>query len=288
VEDVKRLNLPPGSMMAVELIAEPGKDNFRYISGLTKGHTPRALEDMQKGGLPHFYWWDIPFYDGQDLIKTMPVKERYALIVGHAAQAGMTSRINPITWTNFANPDAAVAFAKEHGMEGWVVVDPTAIYGDRGWNLKGKPDRPKTVAKLKPWFEDDFVAYWDPDKGIGEWGTARHERDKTVTLPSVEQVVHGGVGSVMLYQYNSTGELVPISKCSSGMDYDFQAKLRSKDFPLVVEISYAERTYISDGEKTNALKFAKIVRVRDDKKPAECINPRLDHEATEQTEDDGD
>ena len=281
VEAVRRLQLPNGTMMAAELVApplwngQPAGDNFPYVSGLTKGHTPRALEDMQKHGLPQLYWWDIPFYAGEDLVRTRPVKDRYNLIKHHTLLGGMLNHINPIQWVTFTNPEEAISAAKRDGIEGWVVVDPDAVYGDKGWNLKGKPDRPSTVAKLKPWFEDDFVAYWDPDKDIGEWGTGRHEKDKLVTLPNKQNVHHGGVGSVLLYQYNDKGELVPICKCATGMDYEFQAQLRKEHFPMVIEAQYAERTYISDGDKTNALRLPKFVRVRTDKKPEECVNPRL-------------
>lgn len=278
VEAVKRLQLPPGSMMACELVAPPREqgDNFPYVSGLTKGYTSRALEDMQKGGLPEFYWWDIPFYDGEDLLKTRSVRDRYILIQHHSMLGGMMNPINPIQWVNFDNPDTASAKAKEMGIEGWVVVDPTAIYGDKGWNLKGKPDRPSSVAKLKPRFEDDFIAYWDPDNGQGEWGTGRHEAGKEVELPNYRKVVHGGVGAVALYQYNSAGELVYISKCSSGMDYEFQSQLTKPDFPQVWQVEYVERTYTSEGDKTNALRHPTFLRVRPDKKPSECVNPRLD------------
>lgn len=284
VEAVQNLNLPNLSMMAVELVA-PKEDNFKYISGLTKGYTDRAIEDMKKGGLPHFYWWDVPFYAGEDLLASSSFRRRYEIIRWHTSaiqmQSFTESPIKQIEILKFSSPEEAIIKAKDLGFEGFVVIDPDAIYGDKGWNLKGKPDRPSSVAKLKPWFEDDFIAIWDPDnnpkgkKVYGEWGTGKHEANKIVELPNGETVTHGGVGSIGLWQYNSKGELVFISKCSSGMSYEFQAKLRKEHFPFVVEVQYAERTYMSDGEDTNALKFPQFVRVRTDKTIKECINDRL-------------
>lgn len=273
VEAVKKLQLPPGSMMACELVA-PHRDDFPYVSGLTKGYTARALEDMQKKGQPHLYWWDVPFYGGEDLVSTRPVKERYNLLQQHAALENQQV-VHPIQYMTFKNPDEAVAYAKQMKIEGFVVVDPTAKYESKGWNLKGKPDRPNTCAKLKPRFEDDFIADWRPDKGVGEWGTGKHEAGKTVTLPDGSTAVHQGVGALALYQYNEAGELIYISKCSSGMTYDFQARLHPSQFPMVVQVEYVERTYISDGEKTNALRHPTFLRVRTDKKASECVNPRL-------------
>ncbi len=282
VEAVQRLQLPLGTMMACELIApplwagEPAGDNFPYVSGLTKGYTSRALEDMKTYGLPQLYWWDVPFYGGEDWVRTKPWKERYHLIQHHSMMGGITNPINPVQYVQYPTPEVAVEEAKKMGIEGWVVLDPEAVYGDKGWNLKGKPDRPSTVAKLKPRFEDDFIAYWDPDQDQGEWGTGRHEVGKEVELSDGRKVLHGGVGAVALYQHNSAGELVYISKCSSGMDYEFQSQLKKVDFPQVWEVEYVERTYISDGDKTNALRHPTFLRVRADKKPSECVNPRLD------------
>lgn len=277
VEEVKRLGLPNGTMMAVELVAVnpvTGKDDLRISSGYTKGLTERSLED-QKANLPSFYWWDVPFYAGADLVRTMRAADRYNSILEHCASASV-QYIQPIMICNF--PDAATALesAETLGIEGWVVVDPDAIYGDRGWNLKGKPDRPSTCAKSKPTEEDDFIAYWDPDKkNMGKWGVGKNEVGKEVELPNGQKVIHGGVGSVALYQYNPNGELVYISKCSSGMAYEFQAQLRHKDFPFVCKVEYKGRTYISDGEDTNALRHPVFVEVRTDKTAAECVSSKL-------------
>jgi len=277
VEAVKRLNLPNGTMMAAELVVTGanGRDAFPIASGYTKGHTERSLADQQQYGLPMFYWWDLPFLGGMNLLERT-VQERYNVITSFWSNAvDVAKQIQPIQYMRFPTPEDAVIYAKKHGFEGFVVVDPEAIYGDRGWNLKGKPDRPSTCAKLKPDFEDDFVAFWDPDNGVGEWGTGKHERNKTVELPDGSRVVHGGVGSIMLYQYNDKKELIPISKVSSGMDYAFQAQLRKEHFPFVCEVQYKERTYISDGDKTNALRHPTFLRLRPDKKMEECVNARL-------------
>ncbi len=280
VEAVKAMELPPGSMLACELVAPWSMmgDNFPYVSGLTKGYTDRALIDMQTHGLPVLYLWDLPFYNGEDLVKTKPVMDRFSTLMYHWGISQDTAagrHLQAIQSLQFPTLEEAEAHARRIGIEGYVVIDKDAIYGDKGWNLKGKPDRPSCVAKLKPRSEDDFVAYWDPAKNIGEWGTGRHEANKTVTLPDGSQVVHAGVGSVALYQYDEKGELVFTANCSGGMDYAFQARLRKEDFPFVCQVEYVERTYVSDGEKTNALRHPVFLRVREDKKPEECVNVRL-------------
>jgi hypothetical protein len=278
VDAVRKLQLPPGTMLAGELVYQrDGKDDFPFAGTITKSLTPQALEEMKTHGYPTFYWWCMPFWGGQDLISEKPFGEvtSHMRAIWEAAPNESKAWIQPLDIRAFQNTTEALAEAKRLGIEGWVVVDPTAVFGDRAWNLKGKPDRPSSIAKLKPKAEDDFVAYWDPDNKIGEWGTGKHEKGKTVTLPNGQQVVHNGVGSIALHQYNSAGELVFICNCSSGMDYEFQAKLSKKDFPFVAKVEYPERTYMSDGEKTNALRHPVFLLKRDDKTIAECVNDRL-------------
>jgi hypothetical protein len=296
---VSLLELPPNTMLCCELVHPEGdtKRHFSHVQGVEKSLTPRALELQAESGYLGLYCWDIPFWDGQDLVRTSPVGSRYKLIndVFDAQKlremstdiaqklkshgASMPSDwVKPVLSNLFPGGlDSAVAHAKEKDLEGWVVVDPEGVYGDKGWNLKGKPDRPSSFcAKLKPWYEDDFVAVFDPVNKWGTWGKGRHEKGKTVTLPNGNTVIHGGIGSVGLGQYNSNGDLVYICDCSSGMEYEYQAQLRPEHFPQVWEVKYVERSYQSDGDDTNALTFPGLVRVREDKSPEECVNPQLD------------
>jgi ATP-dependent DNA ligase len=253
------------------------KAHFAHVQSVEKSLTPIALDVQSKAGWLGLYCWDIPFMNGEDLVTHRTVIDRYSLIMGLCASIPHSlSWIQPVSYCRFESTDKATEWAKKNELEGWVVVDPQGVYGDKGWNMKGDPDRPREFcAKLKPWFEDDFIVQWDPSKKWGTHGKGKHEKDKIVELPSGEKVKHGGIGSVGLFQYNSRNELVYICDCSSGMDYEFQAKLNAGSFPFVAEIKYVDRSYISDGDDTNALTFPGFVRVRTDKSPDECINERL-------------
>lgn len=282
---VHSLNLPPNSMMAVELVSTQGdtKKHFAHVQGVEKSLTPRAKELQETNGYLGFYWWDIPFLDGKDLVSTETVEERHQLIYRYHSAANvenmsMAGWIQPVYWQEFDSPEEAKEYAKENNLEGWVVVDPQGIYGDKAWNLKGKPDRPgKFCAKLKPEWEDDFVALFDPDNGWGEWGKGRHEKGKPAVMKGEpvldgegKPVMHGGVGSVGLGQYRD-GELVYICDCSSGMDYEYQAQLDpERSFPIVCEVKYNDRSWTARGDKTDALSFPVFVRERADKGASEC------------------
>lgn len=275
VPQIQSLGLPPNTVLAGELCmwTEHG-DDHAYVSGLTKSKTDYALNKMAECGYPSFYIWDVPFYGGMDWVTEVTPRFRFAALRG-LMESGHHPNLEMVSYYTFPTPAAAIDYAKQYKLEGFVVIDLDSKYGDKGWNLTGKPYRPVTCGKLKPEFEDDFVALFDPDNKVGKWGIGKHEKGKTVTLPSGEQVVHGGVGSVMLYQYNSWGVLVPICKCS-GMEYEMQAKLRPEDFPMVWEVTYTDRRYISDGDDTDALDFPRFSRLRTDKSAKECVNPKLD------------
>ena len=273
------MNMPNNSMLAIELVHPDGdtKSHFAHVQSVTKSLTPQALKDQQDKGWLVAYIWDSPFWGGVDCVSTISTFRRQGMTRDRVNELPKWAQdwIRPLEVFTFPSLDESIEYAKNHQLEGWVVVDKDGVYGDKGWNLKGKPDRPSICAKAKPWLEDDFIAMWDPSKKVGTLGKGRHEKGKLVVLPNGESVKHGGVGSVGLHQYNSDGDLIYICDCSSGMDYDMQANLTPKSFPMVWEVQFVERSYISDGDKTNALTFPKLVRVRTDKTPEECINDEL-------------
>jgi hypothetical protein len=255
--------MPENSILLGELVVDrDGQDDMPAVQSYTKSLTMQSLADQAANGRPFFYIWDIAFWGGEDLVKRVPVKERFERI-NELDYGGAFLPIEVFGVDFLANPEQAVAHAKEMGWEGYVVVDPNGIYGDKAYNFKGKPDRPGSVcAKLKPDYEDDFVAYWDPSKGWGERSTkARNNL---------------GIKSVALFQYNKEGQLIPISQVSSGLSDDQKRDWAVTDrWPQVWKVKYKDRRYMSDGDDTNALDFAAFVEERTDKAPTECINPKL-------------
>lgn len=260
--------LPENSILLGELVMNrQGEDDFTHVQTVTKSLTDRALQEQQEKGLLSFYIWDIAFWRGEDMVSTAPVRDRYDLIHELPFDG---SHLLPVEvyypgggYEDFNSPEHAQRFAIHKGWEGFVVVDPDGVYGDRAFNFKGKPDRPGSYCgKLKPEFEDDFIAYWNPEKGYGEKSTkGRYD---------------GGIKSVALYQLNSRGEQVYICQVSSGMTEEMKRDwARPELYPMVWRVKYTERTYISQGDDTNALMFPRFDAVRTDKTVSECINPNL-------------
>lgn len=257
--------MPQDSILLGELVMDRGgKDDFAHVQSLTKSLTPQAQIDMANGS-PSFYMWDVAFWNGEDLVSNKTVLERYMLINQLRSDALLPIEI--FTQANFPSPESAIDFAKKNEWEGFVVVDPDGVYGDKAYNFKGKPDRPgQSCAKLKPEWEADFVALWDPSRGFGE--TSTKGRYATAGVP--------GIKSVALYQYDKKGNMVFISNCASGMTEEMKQTLAKAElWPRVWEVAYRGRRYMSDGDETNALDFPSFVRERPDKLPGECVDTKL-------------
>lgn len=136
------------------------------------------------------------------------------------------------------------------GWEGFVIVDPKATYGDKSDNFRGKADRPKYVAKLKPSYEGDFIVRWDPDNGIGRWGKGKNSN---------------GVGSLQTYLTHPDKGEIEISLCGGGLSDEDVRDLADPDlYPLVAQLEFGSWT------KSGSLQFPEFVRIRDDKTPDEC------------------
>lgn len=266
IQGVADLIMPANSILLGELVVvdrKTGLEDFKAVQTLTKSLTERAFVDLidleNQGKQPVFFAWDVAFWSGQNLFKDTTYAQRYGLLSDFEGGP----HIKPIQRFAFKHPTEAVEYAKKHDFEGFVVVDPSATYGEKGFNFKGKPDRPATAcAKLKPAYEDDFIAVWDPEQGHGERSTKASSNQ--------------GIKSVALYQLNKKGERVFICNVSSGLSKE-QIKDWSnpKKFPMVWKVEYTERFFQSKGDDTNALIFPRFVEVRTDKGADECINPEL-------------
>lgn len=278
VDEVERRgDIPPRTILLGDVVHDPREDGRWEVASFMKSKTAEAKE------MPplFFYCWDIAFWDGGDLVSEATTGERYALIWDvfgrewpgdsfilpiEAWEGGQLRRMSGL---DIADPvELGQKTAKKWGWEGFVVVDPGGVYGDRAYNFRGKTDRPgKFCGKLKPVHELDAVAFFDPDGAVlhmgpqGKWGTGNNR---------------GMVGSISLYQYNSAGKLIYLCDCGGGIDDEFRAKYSDpRSYPIVVEVEFTDRTFTSEGDKTNALQFPRLVRTRDDKAPDECVDVRL-------------
>lgn len=260
--------MPPKSCVLGELTAfdKENKDSPALIGTYTKELTPGALEAQKQMGWAWLYPWGVAFWEGQSLITESPLGAQYDLIKSvfkNEAPILHPQIILPGQVEGYTTPDDMRNLAKAWGWEGFVMVDPEAPLGDRGMNFKGKPDRPgKVAAKVKPVYEDDFIVFWDPEKGHGDYSSKGRYGGK-------------GMESATLWQYNEKHELVYIANVGSGLTEEMKSNALPSQFPQVWHVEYTDRRYVSQGDKTNAIDHPRYVASRDDKTMEECINPLL-------------
>lgn len=272
-------SIPPNTILLGEMVGTPSEDQRWHVAGVLKAKTAEAQKKQQESGLLHFYCWDIAYHGGEDLVSTITVSDRYdAITMLFGGRAGYVLPVDVYTTDDLREVlpngddlppyDVAIEVLKALQWEGWVVVDPKGVFGAQAYNFRGKTDRPgKYSGKLKVEFEGDFIALWDPDGTLGPpagtWGSGKRQKQ---------------VGAVELYEYSASGELVYICDCGGGLiktDAFAEEYSQPECFPMVLKVLYTDRTYVSDGEKTNALTFPRALERRTDKTPDECVNPRL-------------
>lgn len=252
--------IPPGTILLGEVVGpDPDADDRWSVAQVLKSKTDKALHLQQDSGLLHYIAWDVAWWDGQQMLSEQRLRSRLAL--AHICRGQYLHAPCVLTGSDYQGVDELMKFASRCGWEGFVVADPDSTYGDRAFNLRGKPERPAGCCKLKPVFEDDFIAFFDPEDGVGSYGRGKNT---------------GKLGSVALYQYNEDRDLVYICDMGNGWTKEFISQNSTAgSWPKVVQVKYESRTYVAKGDKTNALQFPRFVLERTDKSAEECINPEL-------------
>jgi len=253
--------IPPGTILLGEMTGDRDADNRWLVAQVMKSLTPRALSLQEEHGHLIYRVWDVAWWNGAQMIGVMQYRYRFDVALLLCAETTKLLCADALIEGEYESIDHLRSIAEQQGWEGFVVVDPCSDYGDKAYNLRGKPERPAACCKLKPYFEDDFVAMWDPAKKVGKYGRGKYT---------------GYLGAVELYQFNSAGELVYICDCGNGFTAEFIEKNSDVDlWPKVIQVRYESRTYMSEEDDTNALQFPRFISERDDKTAEECVNPRL-------------
>jgi len=276
VEALSELSIPPRSILLFEAWRGEGnsKKDMALIQEVMNSDPDLAIAKQQKTGWAHFYLFRVPILDGVHLeskytneVNILTIEDAFTdrfLAYKHHEAGKFLSALEVY---GAENDRDAMMFAEEHGFEGWVVYDKDACLGEKSFCFTGKPDRPSCCFKRKKSEEDDFIAYFAPDKGtkekpMGSFGTGKN-RER--------------VGTLSLYQVNpKTDELVYICEVGSGFSDDQRTKwVSDRRWPKVAQVEFEERFYKSAGDKTNALQLPRLSQIRGDKVPTECVNPEL-------------
>lgn len=270
------LELPPKSILLFEAFMGDGnrKKDLLRVQSVMRSKYARAILLQEDDEWMKFYLIRIPVWGGEYLEQTMTCGQLCHFIENTFTDMFMDYR-STIAEDRFLytleNFEGSVAEAREeaelNGYEGWVGYKKDATFGEYSFSLHGKPDRPSCCFKMKAEYEDDFIAYFNPDAStkinrMGSWGTGKNTRK---------------VGTLSLYQMSpDLNKQVYICEVGSGFTDKQRREMRQPlDYPMVVTVKYTSRQYISDGEATNALEFPRFDQIHPDKDHTEVYNSKL-------------
>jgi ATP-dependent DNA ligase len=287
VEALSKLNIHNNSILLGEMVSlrPDRRDDFVNTSRICRsdndlalayqglGEFPKDSKDKTIIGKVRYYVFDIAYYNGKDVISTNSVADRLTLLstcfstlrklnvtTGINTSAGLMDRERIIRsdmlWEEYVAPlqivhtraDKDLELAKMAGLEGFVVVDANARYGDKAYSFDGKAPRPDGIWKRKPSCEQEFII-------DGMYKGSGKNRDR--------------FGGFFISQIHpKTGENIKCGKCGGGFtDKDRDEFLNDNLTGKTIKIKFDSRQPPKDGEY--ALRFPVFVGMSD-KLPEEC------------------
>lgn len=260
-----------GTILTGEMVCHTvdGRDDFKAISRICRSDPPEARKLIEEKECPEpiYRIFDIIYFNHKSL-DNESFADRMSLLEGEVDSVKLIKQVDIFHLT----PDTWEEYAKKEGWEGFVVVDKTAVPGDKFFSFDGDAKRPKGHHKLKPEYEEDVVIY-AAVKGTGKR--------------------LGKVGSVLVKQrHPDTKEWFRCGKVGSGFtDQDIieiENELKKRGLPIldkdkddkgdlddqgiVTMVKFSERQ-----PGTQKFRFPVFMRLRDeaDKAPSECFAQRL-------------
>jgi len=265
---MESVDVPPRTIMLFEGHMGRGatrKDAIKAAS-IFRSKAPLALEKQEADGWMRFYLFRVPVWDGEALEKNYPASSQLdwienvlgPILKKKAYRWEGQEVLVPMQLLRNLSVDSALAHARTNKLEGLVGYLPEEFLGQQAWSFHGKPDRPTHFFKLKIDEEDDFHVMFDPDHGIGTWGTGKNQKR---------------VGTLAMFQLGKDGgNFIYCGDVGTGLSDETRDEIaavyRSKG---KWEVHFETRFFFSQGDKSNAVQIPRIHRLREDKEPAECI-----------------
>jgi len=262
------LTIPPNTILIGEMVLENYEgmyviDDFENgISRICRSDPEKAVARQKEIGEATYCIFDTVFVDGAAQDNKTIVERREAItsyldvsrnVMGIDdeepreyvyAKKGFITMCYGFTYvaSNRQESPACKSLknrARDIGMEGYVVWDAEAKLDLQSLvRFNGKPKRPSCVWKLKPKNEDDFIAKFDPDNGVGMW---YKDTDRSM------------LGKASLYSVRTSEH---VGDVGTGFSMEQRKELVNSNWPRTWAVEYDRKT-----EKGN-LRFPVFLRDR--------------------------
>lgn len=245
--------LPNNTILLGEMILNNnGVDNFNIVSKICRSDKEQAIEKQKEFGYVSYYIFDVAFLNGNCLLTSMGYLDRRNKLMDCFSKYVDNKNVMFAEIIKKSHKEAMEEIVSRK-LEGLVVWDSAGIMDKtEAFVFNGKAYRPNVLWKSKPKFEDDFIAIFDPENGMGEYGTGKNEKL---------------MKSVHLFQLDELGNKSFICKCGGGFTEEDRIKYSDKNiYPLVFQIEFD-----SIQTKTGSLRFPIFSRERKDKNIDECL-----------------
>lgn len=291
VDALERLGLPDETILLGEivLLRDDGTDDYKGTSRICRsdpdlslayqglGQFPDDAKDTTVLGKAGFYVFDVAFHGGADLASKEKVRRRLGLLrkvfsrldTELSLETGLRSDrrahlseskrreamlrrhcVGPVKLYRTSSAED-LDLAKDLKIEGFVVIDADAVYGDRGYSFDGKAQRPDGIWKRKPKLEDEFIV-----SDVYE-GTGRNM---------------GRLGGFYIQQVHpETGERVGCGKCGGGFTDEQRERFWAERAQVVgktIKVEFDSRQEPKNGAW--AVRFP-VFKGWADKRPDECV-----------------
>lgn len=261
VSAFEEMKFPPKTILMCEFVIKARKGDDRdKMSSISRSLPERARKLQQVGPKAEAIIISTPFWDGNDVLAD-EVSGVFEILENIRERRKPYIDVIEIFYGRF---DDAQKYCIDNELEGLVIYDSEAVFGDKAYNFRGHPDRPNCW-KWKPMYEDDFLVVWNPEYGDGSWGKGRLKE-----LP----------GMVALWQYDSKGRCHFICNCGSGFTDPQRRGIMQKaekhdGVAGVAIVKYIGRGFKREGHRSNALREPIFVAWHPDKVREEAVNERL-------------
>ena len=241
IAEIKKMKLPKDTLLDGEVFVQvDGKDNLPLIGSIMK-NKPEKSKEIQKSNPAHYMIFDVPVLEGKELFKETNL-ERIQTVHRFFSRAKFSPKfIFPVEILTCPLKEAQ-EIVRANNWEGLVIYVKDGVSDFR---VDGRPNpRPKTCWKWKPLKEDDFIVrekIWVPE--------GDNQRLKEVVLTQIDF---------------ETGKEFYCAKLG-GFEKEIKKYLADAELPLVMQVEFMSR------HESGKLREPRFMRLRDDKKPDECI-----------------